>query len=45
MNNEADENNQGGNANDTSVQHEKNNKNNNNVGTVTTSGHISRQPA
>ena len=38
INNEADESNQGGNANYTSVQHEEDN---NNVGTVTTSGHIS----
>ena len=41
INNEADESNQGGNGNDTSVQHEENNENNSNVGTVTTSGHIS----
>ena len=45
INNEADESNQGGNANDTSVQHEENNENNNNVGTVTTSGLISQRPA
>ena len=39
INNEEDENTQGGNANDTSVQHEGGS---NNVGTVTTSGHISQ---
>ena len=38
INNEEDENTHSGNANDTSVQHEGDN---NNVGTVTTSGHIS----
>ena len=45
INDEADESNQVENANDNSVQHEEYNKNNNNVGTVTTSGRISRQPA
>ena len=35
-NNEADESNQGGNGNDISVQHEENNENNHNMGTVTT---------
>ena len=42
MNNEEEENTQVEGVNDTSVQHEGNN---NNGGTVTTSGHFSQQPA
>ena len=45
INDKAEENNQVGNANDNSVQHEEYNENNNNVGTVTTSGRIGRRPA
>ena len=41
INDEAEESNQDGNVDDNSVQHKENN---NNVGKVTTSGHISRRP-
>ena len=45
INDKAEESNQDGNTDDNSLQHEENNKHNSNVGTVTTSGRISRQPA
>ena len=42
INDKAEESNQDGNTDDNSLQHEENNEHNSNVGTVTTSGHISR---